>query len=689
MNPMKPIAFTAILHGSIAVGSTWTPTSGPEGGRVTSLAHGGAQFYAGVGGVQRSSDGASNWTPASTGLPEGGLVTSIAASGDVVAAVIGVAAYLSADGGVTWTVADTGLPATGTVDVYAFDGAFLLLHQESTGAQRLRAGGIEGWQERTLPEPFGSAILVDGPNLFAIVNNTELFRSDDAADTWVPIGNDLAFDFFRLLARTDAAVLIYGLFQDAIFRSTDDGVSWTQVAVGVGQGLFHGIGVALGATIIAGDGPVSLFRSLDDGATWSPLDATGLPPFFTTLHAAAANETTIVLGFDRGAWRSDDAGTSWHAANSGIRATTVSRLGAAAATIFGASPFGPPNMRSDDGGATWTEMTPALPAVHVTAFHAEGALDVIAGSHDDGAYRTLNGGVTWNLALAGLPTYGSTSGTRHQPLNGFAALDDVLFAATGGGLHFVTGDTHCGCGSVPSGDGVYRTTNRGASWQRVSNGLPVNIVYLGTPILRPIHDLLAADGVVLAATEEHGVYRTTNLGASWAQVSGTPGGLAFATIDDAYYLLGDAARIFRSGDGGITWTDLGADLPPDAFGTMVAHDGALYVSGAGFHPTAPGVYRSVDGIAWLPLDAGLGATPVVSLTVAGGTLFAGTVASGVWALEPFDIDGDGVVGINDFLLLLGAWGPCPAPCLPSCAADLDTDCNVGISDFLLLLATWS
>ena len=26
---------------------------------------------------------------------------------------------------------------------------------------------------------------------------------------------------------------------------------------------------------------------------------------------------------------------------------------------------------------------------------------------------------------------------------------------------------------------------------------------------------------------------------------------------------------------------------------------------------------------------------------------------------PADLDGDGVVGINDFLALLAAWGPCP------------------------------
>ena len=50
-----------------------------------------------------------------------------------------------------------------------------------------------------------------------------------------------------------------------------------------------------------------------------------------------------------------------------------------------------------------------------------------------------------------------------------------------------------------------------------------------------------------------------------------------------------------------------------------------------------------------------------------------------------DTNGDGVVGINDFLDLLADWGPCEPAC---CLADLDLDGNVGITDFLLLLGNW-
>jgi subtilisin family serine protease len=51
-----------------------------------------------------------------------------------------------------------------------------------------------------------------------------------------------------------------------------------------------------------------------------------------------------------------------------------------------------------------------------------------------------------------------------------------------------------------------------------------------------------------------------------------------------------------------------------------------------------------------------------------------------------DLDGDGVVGVLDFLQLLQSWGSCPSG--PGCPGDIDRDGQVGVSDFLLLLASW-
>jgi hypothetical protein len=54
-----------------------------------------------------------------------------------------------------------------------------------------------------------------------------------------------------------------------------------------------------------------------------------------------------------------------------------------------------------------------------------------------------------------------------------------------------------------------------------------------------------------------------------------------------------------------------------------------------------------------------------------------------------DADGDGIIGILDFLIVIGTWGQCPPPCPPSCPADFDGDCEVGVTDFLLVLANWT
>ncbi len=69
-----------------------------------------------------------------------------------------------------------------------------------------------------------------------------------------------------------------------------------------------------------------------------------------------------------------------------------------------------------------------------------------------------------------------------------------------------------------------------------------------------------------------------------------------------------------------------------------------------------------------------------------GDIDSETRVDNVRFLVAGDVDGDGSVGIIDFLLVLGLWGPC-ADC-NDCLADGDGDCTVGITDFLNLLGNW-
>ena len=53
---------------------------------------------------------------------------------------------------------------------------------------------------------------------------------------------------------------------------------------------------------------------------------------------------------------------------------------------------------------------------------------------------------------------------------------------------------------------------------------------------------------------------------------------------------------------------------------------------------------------------------------------------------PSDLNGDGIVGMVDFLALLAAWGSC-SDC-GTCPADVEGDCSVGILDLLILTGNW-
>ncbi len=52
---------------------------------------------------------------------------------------------------------------------------------------------------------------------------------------------------------------------------------------------------------------------------------------------------------------------------------------------------------------------------------------------------------------------------------------------------------------------------------------------------------------------------------------------------------------------------------------------------------------------------------------------------------PGDLNGDGIVEVNDLLIIIAGWGACSG----DCPADLSGDGNVDVSDILLLLSFWS
>ena len=90
--------------------SQWTPTSGPEGGRVFSIMAGGNRYYAGTGnGIWISEDAGTLWKQAAGGISSCKVHALVASGPTLWAGTADSGAYRSADSGITWVQINNGL----------------------------------------------------------------------------------------------------------------------------------------------------------------------------------------------------------------------------------------------------------------------------------------------------------------------------------------------------------------------------------------------------------------------------------------------------------------------------------------------------------------------------------------------------------------------------------------------------
>jgi photosystem II stability/assembly factor-like uncharacterized protein len=111
--------------------------------------------------------------------------------------------------------------------------------------------------------------------------------------------------------------------------------------------------------------------------------------------------------------------------------------------------------------------------------------------------------------------------------------------------------------------------------------------------------------------------------------------------DEGIYAGTFDGGVFRSGDGGQTWTPISRALPNDSIRGVISNDRGIYVA------TGRGIYKTVDqGGQWTPLNKGLSNLSVQVLLDAGnGAWFAGT-NSGVFRS---DDDGQNWTAVSEGL----------------------------------------
>jgi photosystem II stability/assembly factor-like uncharacterized protein len=193
-------------------------------------------------------------------------------------------------------------------------------------------------------------------------------------------------------------------------------------------------------------------------------------------------------------------------------------------------------------------------------------------------YVAAGTGGVWKSTDGGVTLTGAWSDDLPQSMGALAiAPDGTLYAGTGEPDH--------GGGGSYYGTGVYRSTDGGKSW--VSLGLE-NTGAIGRIRIDPTNPqriFVAAQGRLFDTGGDRGVYLSENGGASWRQVldgiNDSTGAIDLAINPDNPDIIlaalwdklrfpdgreygGPGSGVYRSSDGGETWSRIGAPLPASA-----------------------------------------------------------------------------------------------------------------------------
>ena len=234
-----------------------------------------------------------------------------------------------------------------------------------------------------------------------------------------------------------------------------------------------------------------------------------------------------------------------------------------------------------------------------------GGVTFYFGSVGGGIWKTTDAGMTWT------PVFDT------QPIASIGALEvapsnpNILYAGTG------ESDIRS---ALSSGDGVYKSTDAGVSWKHVGLRDSKQISRIVIDPKNPDVVYAGVLGHVYGPNEERGVFKTEDGGANWKRVldNGPETGVSdlamAAAAPDILFagtwkvhrppwstyapIQGPGGGLYRSADGGATWTHLvGHGLPDGDWGRVgvaVAPDGKRVYSiiEAG---KMSGLYRSDDG----------------------------------------------------------------------------------------------
>ena len=227
------------------------------------------------------------------------------------------------------------------------------------------------------------------------------------------------------------------------------------------------------------------------------------------------------------------------------------------------------------------------------------------GSTGGGIWKTTDAGVTWRNISDGQIKTGSVGAIEVAKSN-----PNVIYV--GMGEHPVRGVM------TSYGDGVYKSTDAGKSWEHLGLDQSRHIAEIRIHPTNPDIVFVAVQGAVHGDSEERGIYKSIDGGKTWEKklYVDESTGAADLSMDPSNPLIlmasmwdhrrlpwqvrsgGPGSGIYRSIDGGETWKKISGGLPKEIGKSAVDISGAnpdVVYANIESNGEKGGVYRSNDG----------------------------------------------------------------------------------------------